>query len=33
MTFLPRQCFPEDGFADFTLMERRKRATEPDAAG
>jgi hypothetical protein len=26
-TFVPRQYFPEDGFADFTLMERRRRST------
>ena len=31
-TFVPRQYFPEDGFADFTLMERRRRSTEPDAS-
>jgi hypothetical protein len=33
LTFVPRQYFPEDGFADFTLMERRRRSTKPDAAG
>jgi hypothetical protein len=29
LSFVPRHYFPEIGFADFTLMERRRRSTEP----